>query len=149
MLSVEMPVNTARQPSPDNFAQAVSRLADIVGAEHVHTDAATLARFARDTIPWQRTCAAVVYPGDACEVAAIVRLAAEYKLAIWPFSKGRNWGYGGTLALENGAVILMLERLNRILEVNEELAYAVIEPGVTQRQLNDHLKTNGIKLWAD
>jgi 4-cresol dehydrogenase (hydroxylating) len=39
--------------------------------------------------------------------------------------------------------------MNRILEVNEELAYAVIEPGVTQRQLNDHLKQNGIKLWAD
>jgi 4-cresol dehydrogenase (hydroxylating) len=39
--------------------------------------------------------------------------------------------------------------MNRILEVNEDLAYAVIEPGVTYKQLADHLKSRGIKLWAD
>ena len=51
--------------------------------------------------------------------------------------------------LHDGAVILLLERMNRILEVNEDLAYAVIEPGVTYKQLADHLRSRAIKLWAD
>ncbi len=38
--------------------------------------------------------------------------------------------------------------MNRI-EVNAELAYAVVEPGVTQRQLHEHLKQRGIRLWLN
>jgi 4-cresol dehydrogenase (hydroxylating) len=129
--------------------EALARLRHIVGADHVRTDSDVLARYSRDTIPGQRTCAAVVWPGSSQEVAEVVRVAARFRLPVWPFSKGRNWGYGGTMAAHDGAIILMLERLNRILEVNEELAYAVIEPGVTQRQLNNHLKEHGVKLWAD
>jgi len=98
---------------------------------------------------WHRLCSAVVYPGTAAEVAQIVKIAAEYKLPIWTYSKGKNWGYGATMGYRDGALILILERLNRIIEVNEELAYAVIEPGVTQKQLSDYLRTNNIKLWAD
>ena len=49
----------------------------------------------------------------------------------------------------DGTLILVLERMNRIIEVNQELAYAVIEPGVTQQQLNDYLKSNNIPLWSD
>jgi 4-cresol dehydrogenase (hydroxylating) len=78
-----------------------------------------------------------------------VKIAAQHRLPVWTFSKGKNWGYGATMAAQNGAVILILERMNRILEVNEDLAYAVIEPGVTYKQLADHLKSRAIKLWAD
>ena len=46
-------------------------------------------------------------------------------------------------------MILMLERLNQVYEVNEELAYAVIGPGVSYGELNDCLKSRRVKLWAD
>jgi 4-cresol dehydrogenase (hydroxylating) len=91
----------------------------------------------------------VVYPSSRDEVCAIVKIAAQHRLPVWTFSKGKNWGYGATMAAQNGAVILILERMNRILEVNEDLAYAVIEPGVTYKQLADHLRLRAIKLWAD
>jgi 4-cresol dehydrogenase (hydroxylating) len=120
-----------------------------VGSDHVLLESEALARYSCDTIPWQRTCSAVVYPSSRDEVCAILKIAAKYRLPVWTFSKGKNWGYGATMAAENGAVILLLERMNRILEVNEELAYAVIEPGVTYEQLADHLKSRAIKLWAD
>ena len=74
------------------------------------------------------------------EVAAVVRIAARHRIPVWPSSKGRNWGYGTTLAIEDGAIVMILERMNRILEVNEELAYAVIEPGVTYEQFNAYLR---------
>jgi 4-cresol dehydrogenase (hydroxylating) len=140
---------SALQNRADNFQAAVCRMKDIVGAAHVLTDVESLHTYSRDTMPWQRVCAAVVLPGNRHEVAELVKIAAEHKLKIWTFSKGKNWGYGATMALHDGAVILLLERMNRILEVNEQLAYAVIEPGVTQKQLNDYLKSNGIKLWTD
>ena len=44
---------------------------------------------------------------------------------------------------------MILERMNRILHVDEDLAYAVIEPGVTYDSLNRYLKDHNIKLWAD
>lgn len=127
----------------------VSRLRQIVGGEHVLASAADAARYSRCTIPWDTRCAAIVRPANTREVCDIVRLARAFRLPLWPFSRGHNWGYGTTLALRDGAVILLLERMNRILEVNEELAYAVIEPGVSQKQLNDYLRDQGHKLWTD
>jgi 4-cresol dehydrogenase (hydroxylating) len=134
---------------PSTFDQAVAEMRAAVGSEHVRLDRETLARYSCDTIPWQRTCSAVVSPSSRDEVCAIVKIAARHRLPLWTFSKGKNWGYGATMAAQNGVVILLLERMNRILEVNEDLAYAVMEPGVTYKQLADHLNSRAIKLWAD
>jgi len=129
--------------------EIVNQLREAVGIEHVLTAPSELDQYSRCTIPWQRSCAAVVFPGSAEEVAQVVKIAGRHKIPIWPFSTGRNWGYGTTLATEHGAIVMILERMNRILEVNEELAYAVIEPGVTYEQLNAHLKEYRYKLWMD
>jgi 4-cresol dehydrogenase (hydroxylating) len=137
----------AARPAADEAV--LGRLRAAVGEEHVRAGGRAVADYSKDCIPWQRTCAAVVFPGSSDEVAEVVRAAAQHRRPVWAFSKGKNWGYGATMAGHDGAVILILERMNRIHEVNEELAYAVIEPGVTQQQLNEHLKARGIKLWAD
>lgn len=132
------------------FDQAMaSELRAIVGDEYLCTSADDLDRYSRCTIPWQSRCAAVVFPASAEEVAAVVKVAARHRLPVWPSSKGRNWGYGTTLAIDDGALVMILERMNRVLEVNEELAYAVIEPGVTYEQFNAHLRSKGYKLWID
>jgi len=128
---------------------AVEEMRAALGAQHVCTGTDDLDRYSRDTIPWDSRCAAVVFPGSAQEVSAVLKIANAHRLKVWPFSGGRNWGYSGTLAPEDGAVVMLLHRMNRILEVNDELAYAVIEPGVTYEQLNNHLKQHGHKLWAD
>ena len=134
---------------PSTFDQAMVEMRAAVGSDNVLLESEALARYSCDTIPWQRTCSAVVYPSSRDEVCAIVKIAAQHQLPLWTFSKGKNWGYGASMAAQNGAVILPLERMNRILEVNKDLAYAVIEPGVTYKQLADHLKSRAIKLWAD
>jgi len=128
---------------------ALTDLRDALGAEHVCSDAQQLDRYSRCTIPWRSRCAAVIFPGNANEVASALKIAHAHQLEIWPFSGGRNWGYGATLALSDGAVVMVLSRMNRIVEVNHELAYAVIEPGVSYRQLSEYLRSNGTGLWAD
>ena len=137
--------STASLLSPE----AVAALRDAIGADHVCTGPEDLDRYSRCTIPWERRCGAVVFPGSAEDVSAVLKAANRHRLKVWPFSGGRNWGYGTTLSTEDGAVVMVLHRMNRVLEVNEELAYAVIEPGVTYGQLNAHLKQHGYKLWVD
>lgn len=135
--------------APALSAALLAELRAVVGEAHVLTGAEDLERHSRCTLPWSSRCAAVVFPYSAAEVAAVLRLASAHRVPVWPYSTGRNWGYGTTLAPDAGAIVLVLARMNRILEVNEELAYAVIEPGVTYAQLHAHLRAQGSRLWVD
>ena len=51
-------------------------------------------------------------------------------MPLWTTSQGRNLGYGGSSPRVQGSVVMNLRRMNRILEIDEELGYAVVEPGV-------------------
>lgn len=82
----------------------------------------------------------VVRPGSEEEVAAIIKVANEQGLALYPISTGRNWGLGSKLPAQDGCVLVDLSRMNRIIEVSDDFAYAIIEPGVTQLQLALYLK---------
>ncbi|OAI42249.1 hypothetical protein AYO40_01955 [Planctomycetaceae bacterium SCGC AG-212-D15] len=137
--------------SPDrgSFAQALDEIRALVGEAHVHADAATRAHWARSTLPVSTTPAAVVRPASTAEVQEIVRIAGRYHLALHPISGGKNWGYTDACAARDGQIMLDLRRMNRILEVNEKLAYATIEPGVSQGQLADYLEAAGVPLWMD
>jgi len=63
--------------------------------------------------------------------------------------RGTQLGYGDACAPTELSAIVDLSRMDRILEVNTELGYAVIEPGVSQQQLYDHLRDNKTGLWLD
>ena len=89
---------------------------------------------------------AVAKPANTEELRAILAIAREHRLPLWTVSTGKNLGYGGAAPRTNGAVVVDLSRMNRVLEVNEELGYAVVEPGVSFLALHAHLKVNGNKL---
>ncbi|MBM3289777.1 MAG: FAD-binding oxidoreductase [Candidatus Hydrogenedentes bacterium] len=120
-----------------------------LGADKVDDSSATIDRYARTTLPSATRPCCVLYPTCTEEVQAVVRVAAEHHAVVYPISRGRNWGYGDACAPTDGAAIVDLGRMDRILEVNSELAYTVIEPGVTQGQLNRYLKDNRTGLWMD
>lgn len=124
-------------------------LARIVGHQNVSTDEATRERFARSTATSNTVPIGVVRPGNREHVRDIVRLAGSYSTPVFPISRGKNWGYGDACAPTQGNLIIDLSGMNRILEVNAELAYAVIEPGVTQGQLVDYIHKNGLPLMLD
>jgi 4-cresol dehydrogenase (hydroxylating) len=130
-------------------AALLHALRAIVGEAHVLADEGTLLRYARSTAARPMVPAAVVLPGSHEEVVAVAVLAARLGIAIYPISTGKNWGYGDACAVGAGQVIVELSRMNRIVQVDAELAYAVIEPGVTQQQLSDYLRDQGLPLWMD
>ncbi|SHG75026.1 FAD-binding oxidoreductase [Massilia sp. CF038] len=124
-------------------------LRQIVGADHLLSDHATLAAYARSTAARPTLPCAVVRPGSHQEVVALMQAARQFKIPVYPLSTGKNWGYGDACAVQAGQLIVELARMRRIVHVDPELAYAVIEPGVTQQQLADHLHAQGYPLWMD
>ena len=130
-------------------ARLLLALRGALGAAQVHDDAATLARYGASTAGHGTTPLAVVTPGSHAEVIALVKISGASGVPLYPLSTGKNWGYGDACAPGDGQLIVDLRRMNRIIEVDAELAYAVIEPGVTQQQLADYLQARRLDLWAD
>jgi len=91
---------------------------------------------------------AVVYPASTEEVQAVVRIANEVGIPVWTSSQGRNYGYGGPSPRVKGSILISLQRMNRVLEINEKLAYAVVEPGVRWFDLYDAIEAGGHDLMV-
>ncbi|CAK4031385.1 FAD-linked oxidase [Lecanosticta acicola] len=97
-------------------------------------------------------CSAVVAPRGVEDTQALLKLANEFSIPVWPFSIGRNLGYGGAAPRVRGSVGLDMGRhLNKIIKVDVENAYAIVEPGVTYFELHQYLVDNNLRdrVWLD
>jgi 4-cresol dehydrogenase (hydroxylating) len=117
-----------------------SAWSDRFGERMVRTDEATIRRYTANVSGLERAITAVLYPESSADVQALVRMANEVRLPLYPISTGCNWGLGSKLPVRDGAALVDLGRMDRIHEVNETHGYAVIEPGVTQRKLHERLE---------
>ena len=61
--------------------EVIDGLRKAVGTKHVLTTASDLDRYSRCTIPWQSSCAAVIFPGNADEVAKVTPAARQQHIA--------------------------------------------------------------------
>jgi len=132
------------------MTRALEAFARALGAGAVLTSEQDLREF-RDPyayVGWDEfTAGAVVMPSSVEDVRAVVRVANEHRVPLWTFGQGRNYTYGGPAPRVRGSVLVNLRRMDRVLEVNEELAYAVVEPGVRFFDLHDALRAGGHRLW--
>ena len=133
-----------------NRESIAARFRGIVGAEGVLIEDAEIQDF-RDPYATPGSAQAepsiVVQPASVAEVQEVVRAAAELGVHLWTSSTGRNYGYGGSAPVVDQAVVLNFRRMNKVLEINEEAGYALVEPGVRFFDLYDALKEGGHKLW--
>ena len=106
------------------------------------------ALLAKDPAVNARNPAAFVYPESRAQVQMLVRLASQFKTRLWVYSTGKNWGYLNTSG-STSSIVVLLNRMDKIIHVDEELAYAIIEPGVTYEALNRFLADNSYSLWTD
>lgn len=132
-----------------DLAHFIVRLREAIGSENVVADPQLLEVLSRTCIPYRELPSVIVYPTSIEQVQKVVHLANEFKIPIWPVSTGKNWGYGEQTACYPHGITMILNRMTKIWHVDEKLGYAVIDPGVTYQHLNDYLKKNQIKLWAD
>lgn len=92
---------------------------------------------------------AAVAPANVDEVQAVVRIANELGLPVFPISTGKNLGYGGSAPNLSGSVIIDLKRLNKIIEVDDRRNFAIVEPGVSYFDLYEYIEANNLAVFMD
>ncbi|OWU85665.1 FAD-dependent oxidoreductase [Oceanicola sp. 22II-s10i] len=119
----------------------IDRLTAVVGDKYVLTGA--------DCAPWATDFSgkvtaqpmAVVRPADTAEVAALIRLANETRTPVVP-AGGRTGLTGATVA--EGALVISLDRLNRVRDIRPEARVAVVEAGVVLSKLHETVEQHGL-----
>ena len=140
--------------SESDFAAALQEFRAAVGDEWVFTSDEDVALY-RDAYspywnePEERVASAAVAPETVEQVQAIVRAANARRVPLYPISTGRNLAYGGSAPVYSGSVVLDLKRMNRVLEVNEKSAYALVEPGVSYFDLYNYITERKLDVWID
>ncbi len=84
---------------------------------------------------------AVVMPKSREEVLHILQIADRMRIPITPLSRGSN--IAGSAVPIQGGIVMDLRLMDRIIEINEDGAYAVIEPGVTFHRFSQELIKKG------
>jgi len=108
-------------------------LGEEAGEEYMHDEALTAKAIKPDI---------VVKPGNVEEVSKILRLANNYRISVTP--RGGGTGLSGGCIAASGGIILSLERMNKILEIDEKNHVAVVEAGVTLSELYKAVENHGL-----
>ena len=124
-------------------SSVLAALSEIVGEDWVKTDPADLQTYGTDwTKQFPVAPSVIVLPKTAAEVQAVVKLANEATLKIVP-SGGRTGLSGGAVAT-NGEVVLVLDRMNQILDFNAADRQVTCEAGVVTEQLQQFAESQGL-----
>ena len=145
-------VSATRRLPPDvgprAFDAALDGFADAVGSAHVLQLDDELLPYAVSLDPAGDVFpAAVVRPADTDEVGRVVEVANRYRIPLHPISRGLQHGLGLATAVSPACVTVDLSRMDRIVEYDAELGFAVIQPGVTFRQLYEYLRDLDAPYW--
>lgn len=122
----------------------VESLRDVVGAANVAVDPDITNAYSRDMMPLAPagTPLAVVFPTDTAQVAAVVRACAAAGVPIVP--RGAGSGLTGAANGVDGAVSVVLTKMNRILEIDEGNRLAVVQPGVVNLAFRTEVESRGL-----
>src|ERR671922_1495304 len=137
-------MNKARE-----FDQSVlAELKALLGNERVSTAAAVREHHGKDEsyFPYAPPDA-VVFVKTTEEVRDVVDICRRYRVPMIPFGVGTS--LEGHVLATQGGVSIDLSRMNKVLAVHEEDLDAVVEAGVTRKQLNEHIKHTGLFFPVD
>jgi len=121
----------------------IETLKQMVGDQYVLADEEALNHYGHDETEHLLFLPnAVVKPGTAEEVSAILKYCNEYKIPVTP--RGGGTGLSGGALPQLGGVLLSTERFNKILEIDERNLQVTTEPGVITEVLQDSVKERGL-----
>ena len=130
----------------------VQQLREIVGAENAFPFPDARAESQRAIIgaapPGAQVPVAVVLPDSVEQIQALLSMAGPlgYSVTTIPNASGN----GARVQIrDTPSVVVDLRRMNKIIEVDVDSGYALIEPGVSFDQLGDHLMANDTGYWID
>jgi len=124
-------------------------LRETVGNDNVLTDQESLEKYSFDETPLglKELPEAVVKPGSTEQVSRVLALANERRVPVTP--RGQGTGICNGAVPIYGGILLSLEKMNRILEIDEENLMAVVEAGVILSDLRSQVERRGLFYPAD
>jgi glycolate oxidase len=120
----------------------VSELRSIAGSDHVRSDPDSLQTYSVDALGKGHLPDIVVIPENTHQIAAIARLCNAERVPL--VVRGAGTGFTGGAVPTRGGVLLSMERLNRILEIDELNLLAVVEPNVINADLQRAVEKVGL-----
>ncbi|MGH8561477.1 MAG: FAD-binding oxidoreductase, partial [Nevskiales bacterium] len=129
------------QPARRLEVELLAGLRTVVGTANVLTDPADRLPYGYDNSRRVALPDAVVFAHSADEIREILRLCNRFRTPL--VARGRGTNTTGATVPVQGGVVLSLERMNRILEIRPEDRLAIVEPGVTNTELQAALEPHG------
>jgi glycolate oxidase len=124
-------------------AQILDLLEAIVGEKYVIFEARDLEKYGQDeTEDLKMPPDMAVLPASEEEVARIMRLASEHRIPVTP--RGGGTGLSGGALAARGGICLSLERMNAILEIDEDNFVARVQPGVITAELQQAVEERNL-----
>lgn len=137
---------TYNKLTPDHIAA----LKAIVGDKNVVTDPDKLITYSQDEVTdprYQHMPEAAVFPENKEQVAEIIKLANRELVPVTP--RGAGTGLAAGCSPMYGGIVLCLEKMNKIIEVNTEHMYMVVEPGVKTQDVQKAAAEVGLLYAGD
>ena len=121
-----------------------NELRDAIGADKVKDDDVVLVTYASDISPVPfRKPGFVVLPENKDDVIATLKLANKYSIPVTVMAGGVS--VAGYSIPSEGGIVLDLHRMDKIIEINTDSGYVVVEPGVTFDKLTSALRKKGYR----
>jgi len=125
-----------------NNGEVIEELRKIVGDKYVSDQPEIQFLYHYDfiTAEPEGKCDFVIMPEKAIEVQEIVKIANKYRIPVVPWVSGIN--FGSIATPRKGGMVVDLRRMNRVIEVNEDDMYVIVEGGITWADLKGYLDLN-------
>ena len=123
-------------------SRIIDQLRQIVGKDQVSTEKADLICYSYDATQQKFMPDVVVHPQTSEQISRIMRLANTEKVPVFP--RGAGSGFTGGSLPTKGGLVLTTERMDKILEIDEENLVAVVQPGVVTEQFQIAVEKVGL-----
>jgi FAD/FMN-containing dehydrogenase len=136
-------------PTAETISEATAAWRELLGPDYVLVDPVALRSAQTTTFSSGNRLIAIVQPASSDQVQGCMRVATQFRVPVYPSSRGMNIGLGGRVPACDGCVLLDLRRMNRIAAFDEELGYLRVQAGVTFAQAHEFLSQRGSELMLD
>lgn len=138
--------------SPAEFQKAFKEIEEYLGSENITVSESEIESHSdsyyqtHHPSPDQRP-RLIVYPKNTEEVSGVLKIAHKYKIPIVPFSGGTS--LEGQFIASRSGITIDLNRLDKILKLNDNDLDVIVQPSVSWQDLNEYLAPYGLLFGPD
>ncbi len=117
-------------------AELIKKLTDIVGVHCINTEKERLEAYSHDEVKgekYRHKPEAIIFAESTDQISKVMAFANQHLVPVTP--RGAGTGLSGGAVPVKGGIVISLERMNRILEIDEETLTITVEPGVVTDEI--------------